>query len=112
MDPVARVEELREEIRRHDQAYYGQDAPSIPDADYDDLVRELRVLEAEHPDLLTPDSPTQEPGRAQVPTPFAPVRHGVPMMSLDNAMDFEELTAWGERTRRRLEAEGIEAGVR
>ncbi|MCO5318767.1 MAG: NAD-dependent DNA ligase LigA [Microthrixaceae bacterium] len=111
-DPVLRVEELREEIRRHDQAYYGDDSPTIPDADYDELLRELRTLESQHPDLVTPDSPTQAPGSATVPTPFAPVTHGVPMMSLDNAMDFAELRAWGERTHRRLEAEGLHTRVR
>ncbi|MEZ5238856.1 MAG: NAD-dependent DNA ligase LigA [Microthrixaceae bacterium] len=112
VDPVGRIEQLRAEIRRHDQAYYGEDAPTIPDADYDALVRELRILEAEHPDLITPDSPTQAPGSARAPTPFAPVAHSVPMMSLDNAMDFDELRAWGERTHRRLAEAGLDSGVR
>ena len=58
-DPAGRVDWLREQIRRHDRAYYEQDAPTIPDADYDALVRDLRTLEAQHPDLVTPDSPTQ-----------------------------------------------------
>ena len=111
LDPVARVEWLRTEIRRHDDAYYGHDAPTIPDADYDALVRELRGLEATHPDLITPDSPTQRPGAAAVTT-FSPVTHTVPMMSLDNAMDADELRAWGERTARRLAEEGIDGGVR
>lgn len=110
--PAGRVAELRAEIRRHDEAYYGSDAPTIPDADYDDLVRELRVLEAENPDLITPDSPTQAPGSAKHPTPFAPVSHRVPMMSIDNAMGFAELEAWGDRTVKRLEAAGITSGVR
>ena len=111
-NPASRIDELRSAIRAHDDAYYGADAPTIPDADYDDLVRELRVLEAEHPDLVTPDSPTRRPGAAQGPTPFAPVKHSVPMMSLDNAMDFDELKAWGERTSKRLEAAGRTSGVR
>lgn len=111
-DPAGRIAILREQIRSHDEAYYGQDAPSIPDADYDDLVRELRRLESAHPDLVTPDSPTQRPGAAQHTTPFAEVRHSVPMMSLDNAMDFDELKAWGDRTTKRLEAGGAGSGVR
>ncbi|MCZ7631060.1 MAG: hypothetical protein M5U19_19350 [Microthrixaceae bacterium] len=77
VDPAGRVDWLRNEVRRHDDAYYGSDAPTIPDADYDDLVRELRTLEAEHPDLITPDSPTQTPGAARHATPFSPVTHRV-----------------------------------
>ena len=111
-DAPARVEWLRAEVQRHDDAYYGHDAPTIPDADYDALVRELKVLEAEHPDLVTPDSPTQRPGAPAGRTPFAPVDHTVPMMSLDNAMDAGELRAWGERTVKRLVEAGIESQVR
>ena len=77
------------------------DAPTISDADYDELVRELRALEEEFPELLTPDSPTQRVGGTPS-APFAPVRHRVPMMSLDNAFSSEELVAWGERLDRRL----------
>ncbi len=102
---------MRAEIRRHDDAYYGSDSPTIPDADYDDLVRELRVLESEHPDLVTPDSPTQAPGTALHATAFSPVEHRVQMMSIDNAMDFGELQAWGDRTAKRLEAAGVTSGV-
>jgi DNA ligase (NAD+) len=109
---VARVDWLRAEIRRHDDLYYGRDAPIIPDADYDALVRELRALEASHPDLVTPDSPTQRPGSAVTATPFAPVTHTVPMMSLDNAMDEAELRAWGERTAKRLAEAGVTGPVR
>lgn len=112
VDPTGRVEWLRTEIRRHDDAYYGSDAPTIPDADYDELVRELRTIEAEHPDLITPDSPTQRPGAALNATPFAPVKHRVPMMSIDNAMDFSELEAWGHRTAKRLEVAEVASGVR
>lgn len=101
LDPVARVEELREEIRRHDRLYHEQDAPEIPDAEYDALVRELRGIEERHPDLITPDSPTQKVGGAPAAT-FDEVVHRVPMMSLDNAMDEAELSAWMQRTRRRL----------
>ena len=102
VDPAARVDELRDEIRRHDRLYYEQDDPEIPDAEYDLLVRELRAIEEQHPDLITPDSPTQTVGGAPSTT-FAEVVHRVPMMSLDNAMDEDELRAWAERTRRRLD---------
>ncbi len=102
-DPATRVEELKEQIRHHDRLYYELDSPEIPDADYDLLLRELRALETEFPDLLTPDSPTQEVGGKAVPT-FAPAVHRVPMMSLDNVFDLDELEAWGARLHRRLGA--------
>lgn len=111
LDPAGRVDWLREQIRRHDRAYYEHDAPTIPDADYDALVRDLRTLEAEHPDLLTPDSPTQTV-RGAATTSFAPVEHRRRMMSLDNAMDLAELQDWGARTARRLAELGLEEQVR
>src|SRR6476660_8132136 len=95
-----RVAELRDAIRYHDERYFGQDAPEISDAEYDDLMRELRELEAEHPELVTADSPTQRPGAATVPTPFSEVRHLQPMLSLDNAFSSEDLAAWEERLAR------------
>lgn len=110
-DPAGRADWLRAEIRRHDRAYYELDAPTIPDADYDALVRDLRALEADHPDLITPDSPTAVVGGAPTET-FAPVRHRRPMMSLDNAMDLDELREWGSRTARRLAEAGLEAQAR
>ena len=106
-DPADRVDELRAMIRHHSKLYFDEDAPEIPDADFDALVRELRALEEEFPDLLTVDSPTQQVGGAAT---FAPVRHGAPMMSLDNVFDFVELTAWGGRLERRLTA--IEASTK
>jgi DNA ligase (NAD+) len=111
LDPAGRADWLREQIRFHDRAYYELDAPVIPDADYDALVRELRALEADHPDLQTPDSPTLAVGGAPS-TLFAPVRHRLPMMSLDNAMDEAELRAWGDRTARRLAELGLDGAVR
>lgn len=111
LDPAGRVDWLREQIAIHDAAYYQRDAPIIPDADYDALVRELRSLEAVHPDLVTPDSPTQSVGGAPS-AHFAPVQHSVRMMSLDNAMDLAELQAWGSRTARRLAELGLDGGVR
>ena len=111
LDPAGRVDFLRERIRTHDRAYYELDAPTLPDADYDLLVRELRSLEATHPDLITPDSPTQRVAGA-ASSQFAPVQHRVRMMSLDNAMDADELRAWGERTGRRLAELGRADDVR
>jgi DNA ligase (NAD+) len=101
-DPAARAAELRRLIAHHDERYYGHDAPEIPDADYDALVAELRRIEADHPELATEDSPTHRVGGAPVTSLFAPVRHRVPMMSLDNAFDRAELDAWAERLGRQL----------
>ncbi len=98
---VAEVEALRTQIAHHNRLYHEQDAPEIPDADYDDLVRQLNELEALHPSLVTSDSPTQTVGGAPS-VAFAPVEHRTPMMSLDNAMDRAELEAWGVRLERRL----------
>ncbi len=111
LDPAGRIDWLRDEIRRHNRAYYELDAPIIADADYDLLVRELQALEATHPDLITPDSPTRTVG-GPVSTQFAPVEHRIRMMSLDNAMDEGELRAWGDRTARRLGELGLDGDVR
>ena len=101
---AARVEALRGQIDHHNRRYHELDDPEISDADYDALVRELRALEDEFPELVTPDSPTQRVGSAPS-TLFAPVVHRAPMMSLDNAFTDEELVAWGARLERRLAAE-------
>jgi DNA ligase (NAD+) len=98
---VGRVEELRTLIRYHNQRYHELDDPEISDAEYDELVRELRRLEEQYPALITPDSPTQLVGSGASAT-FAPVEHRVPMMSLDNAFDEKELQAWGARVERGL----------
>lgn len=111
LDPVRRLEELREQIRFHNERYHRDDAPVISDADYDDLVRELRHLEELHPDLITPDSPTRLVGAA-VSTIFAPVEHRQRMLSLDNAFSSDELREWAERLDRRLDGEvGVDAYV-
>ena len=102
VDPAARASELRAQIVHHDRRYYELDEPEIPDADYDALLRELRAIEAERPDLVTVDSPTQRVAGAAVTTTFSPVVHRVPMTSLDNAMDEAELRAWGERVAKGL----------
>src|SRR3954453_14779631 len=104
-----RAAALRDEIGEHNRRYHGDDDPIISDAEYDALVRELRDIESEFPELVTPDSPTQQVGAA-VSTQFSEVRHRLPMMSLDNAFSFEELLEWGKRTERRLGSEGEAVG--
>ncbi len=99
--PKKRVSELRAAIRRHNDLYYGSDAPEISDSEYDQMVRELRDLEAAHPELVDAESPTEAVGAATVTT-FDPVVHAVPMTSLDNAMDEDELRAWGDRVAKGL----------
>src|ERR1700722_20280943 len=98
-DPLKRALELRERIAYHNERYHALDAPEIPDAEYDLLVRELKEIEAAHPELVTADSPTQTVGGAPSGL-FQPVRHRVPMMSLDNAFAEDDLRAWAERLRR------------
>ncbi|MCL4555054.1 MAG: NAD-dependent DNA ligase LigA, partial [Actinobacteria bacterium] len=93
-----RIETLRREIRHHDHRYHVLDSPEITDAAYDDLVRELRLLEEAHPDLATDDSPTQRIG-APPSQLFAPIEHSRRMYSLDNAMDLDELGRWLDRLR-------------
>ena len=99
--PKKRVEELRTQIRQHNDLYYGKDAPEISDAEYDLMVRELRDLEAAHPELADAESPSEAVGSSGITT-FDPVVHAVPMTSLDNAMDEDELHAWGERVAKGL----------
>jgi DNA ligase (NAD+) len=94
-----RIEELRATIGQHDYRYYVLDQPTASDAEYDELVRELKELEARHPELVTPDSPTQRVSGAPSSL-FAPVEHITPMLSLDNAFSREELEAWGKRLER------------
>ncbi|MEJ7846255.1 MAG: NAD-dependent DNA ligase LigA, partial [Acidimicrobiales bacterium] len=98
---AARAAELRGTIAHHDRRYHELDDPEIPDADYDALVRELRALEAQFPELIVPDSPTQRVGSAPAAL-FAPVAHRRPLLSLDNAFALEELVAWGKRLERVL----------
>ncbi len=95
-DPAARIEALRREIEHHTYLYYALDAPTISDAAFDSLMRELRALEQAHPELIDPSSPTQRVG-GSVSDQFTAVRHEVRMYSLDNAMNLEELDGWMER---------------
>jgi len=95
---------LRGLIEHHSRRYHDLDDPEISDAEFDALVRELRALEEAHPDLVTPDSPTQKVG-GSVSAAFSEVRHLMPMMSLDNAFSFEELVAWGKRMERYIDGD-------
>ena len=101
----ARIAALRAEIARHDYRYYVLDDPEIPDAEYDRLMQELKALEAAHPGLVTPDSPTQRVAGAPSGE-FGEVVHEVPMLSLENAFSDEEVAAFDRRARERLEQEG------
>jgi DNA ligase (NAD+) len=105
-DAAGRVAALREEIAHHNRRYHELDAPEISDAAFDALMRELRDLETQHPDLVTPDSPTQRVGSAPS-SRFAKVRHSVPMLSLGNAFSEEDVTDFVDRIRKflRLPAE-------
>ena len=90
------IDELRETLRHHEYLYYGLDAPEVSDAQYDTWMRELRALEDAHPELRTPDSPTQRVG-GKPKEGFAKVAHSRPMLSLDNAYNEEELREWDRR---------------
>jgi len=96
-----RIEELREVINHHNYRYYVLDSPEISDAEYDELMRELRQLESQHPELVTPDSPTQRIGAPPVEA-FGVVEHTQPLLSLTNAFSYEELAAWHKRVSKLL----------
>jgi DNA ligase (NAD+) len=101
MTPAERIARLRAEIREHEERYHAYASPTISDAEFDALMRELEGLERQHPDLATPDSPTMRVGGRPVEG-FETVQHLVPMLSLDNAYSEEELRAFDERVRRGL----------
>ena len=100
-DMRERIEALRERVRYHNRRYYIEDAPEISDAEYDTLYTELQTLEGEHPELVTPDSPTQRIGGEPLEG-FEEIRHTVPMLSLANARKTEDLREWDARLRRLL----------
>ena len=100
-DVRGRVEELREQLRYHNRRYHIEDAPEISDAEYDALAGELESLETEHPELVTPDSPSQRVGGEPLEG-FEEVRHAVPMLSLANARKTQDLREWDARVRRLL----------
>ena len=102
-----RVAELRERIEKANYEYHVLDQPTIADEAYDALMRELRELEEKHPEIVTPESPTQRVGAAPS-TRFAPVQHARPMLSLSNAFDEAELRAWDQRVRKGLGRDTVE----
>ena len=101
-DVVDQIESLREQIRHHNYLYHVLDAPEIPDIEYDRLVRNLQALEEDHPDLVTPDSPTQRVGATPIEA-FGTVEHRLPMLSLDNAFSADEVRDFHRRVVGRLE---------
>ena len=102
LSPDQQIEELRDTLRHHEHLYYVLDAPEWTDAQYDTAMNRLKALETEHPDLVTPDSPTQRVG-GKVKEGFAKVAHSRPMLSLDNAYNETELRAWADRVAAGLE---------
>ncbi|CUJ13853.1 NAD-dependent DNA ligase LigA [Achromobacter kerstersii] len=104
--PAQTAARLRAELEQHNVRYYVYDEPSVSDAEYDGLMRQLEALEAEHPELVTPESPTQRVGAAPV-SAFGSVRHAVPMLSLNNAFDEEEVAAFDRRVTDTLRGAGM-----
>src|SRR5438270_7510162 len=101
-NPAGEIETLRQELRRHEHLYYVLDRPEISDAEYDSLMRRLQALEAEHPELVSPDSPTQRVG-GKAREGFIKLRHSSPMLSLDNALNEAELRDFDRRVRELLD---------
>ncbi|MEJ2231272.1 MAG: NAD-dependent DNA ligase LigA [Nitrospirales bacterium] len=101
-----KLQQLRQAIRRHDELYYVHSRPEISDAEYDKLFRELQELEQQHPDLVTPDSPTQRVGGAPL-AQFSKVTHEFPLLSLDSEMDEESVRVFDQRVRRELGVEQV-----
>ncbi len=97
MDIPARILDLRDRINRANRLYHEQDAPEISDAEYDSLMRELKKLEAEHPELITLDSPSLKVGSSPVVSTFAPIKHPTPMTSLDNAFNLADLNGFEDK---------------
>ncbi|WP_034916263.1 NAD-dependent DNA ligase LigA [Erwinia sp. 9145] len=101
--PQDKITALHTTLRHHEYLYHVLDAPEVPDAEYDRLMQELKALEAAHPELITPDSPTQRVGAAPL-SAFEQVRHEIPMLSLDNAFDEESYLAFNKRVQDRLKS--------
>src|SRR6476620_3320206 len=95
-DIAKKIEQLREEIRRHDYKYFVESKPEIGDQQYDQLMNQLKTLEAEHPELATPDSPTQRVGGEPI-TGFVTVQHRLPMLSIDNTYSSDGLREFDRR---------------
>jgi DNA ligase (NAD+) len=97
-EATKRIDTLRDELRHHEYQYHVLDSPEISDAAYDAIMRELRTLEGQHPELITPDSPSQRVG-GKPKEGFAKIQHSRPMLSLDNVNSEEELGDWERRVR-------------
>lgn len=104
MQEQQQLETLRQQLRYHNHRYYVLDDPEVPDVEYDRLFRELQSLEAAHPELITPDSPTQRVGAAPL-TEFGEIKHAIPMLSLGNVFSDEELLAFDKRIHDRLKSD-------
>src|SRR5277367_3717626 len=102
---AARARALRDTLDRYNYRYHALDDPEVPDSEYDRLMVELRALETQHPELLTPDSPTQRVGAAPVAA-FGAVKHTLAMLSLDNAFSEEDVRDFDRRVHERLGREG------
>src|SRR3954464_9062740 len=103
-DPAREIDKLRDELRRHEHLYYVLDQPEISDAEYDALMRRLQELETEHPEFASPDSPTQRVG-GKPREGFVKIPHSSPMLSLDNALNEQELREFDRRVRELLNGE-------
>lgn len=104
LSPEQQIAQLRQQLNDHNYRYYVQDAPSIPDAEYDRLMRQLQALEDAHPELQSADSPSQRVGAAPL-SAFTQVAHRIPMLSLDNAFDDDEFNRFNQRVKERLKTE-------
>ena len=107
-DVITQISTLRDLIRHHEYCYYVLDAPEIPDVEYDKLIKQLQNLELTHPELITPDSPTQRVGGAPL-SQFSSIRHQLPMLSLDNVFDESSFIAFNKRIKDRLELDEEQA---
>src|SRR6476646_8195404 len=106
MKPEKEIAKLRKDLDRHNRLYY-EGAPEISDFDFDQMLRRLQELEAAHPELFDPSSPTQRVGGAPIES-FATVIHDPPMLSIENAYTIEELREWDERVKRGVGLEAVE----
>src|SRR5436305_14583364 len=107
MTPKAEIEKLRKDLERHNRLYYQDAKPEISDFEFDQMLRRLQELEAQHPELFDPNSPTQRVGGAAIES-FATVIHDPPMLSIENAYTVEELREWDERVKRGLGVESVD----
>lgn len=106
MTPEKRINELKNTINDHNYRYYALDNPAVSDGEYDILLRELEILETKNPSLITSDSPTQRVGTSPI-SEFGTIKHSIPMLSLANAMNQDELVTFNQRIQKGLEKDSI-----